>query len=79
LVKGSIESDQLDVGKYAVGWIKTGPKGVLDLTFYSSGETLVNLRNHLNFDMLTEKVNPLGMWVSIDYFERWSEKPIKES
>ena len=38
--------DYIAIGKYAVGWIKTGPKGILDQTYINSEETVNNIRVH---------------------------------
>lgn len=31
---------------YAVGWVKTGPKGILDQTYINCEETVNNIRIH---------------------------------
>lgn len=37
---------------YAVGWIKTGPKGIVDTTFKNAEETVNNIRIHVNRQLI---------------------------
>ncbi|CAD8113911.1 unnamed protein product [Paramecium sonneborni] len=57
---GCIKKDnsKLKVGSYACGWIKTGPKGVIDSTFGSSQETIVNFKNHMDADLIKNIHDP---------------------
>ena len=49
----------MDVGQYAVGWCKTGPRGVIDQTLLSCEETFNNIRIHLEKGLLLEKTMPV--------------------
>lgn len=43
---------QVEVGKYAVGWVKTGAKGIIDTTFKNAEETVNNIRVHVMRDLV---------------------------
>jgi hypothetical protein len=45
---------------YCAGWIKGGPVGVIDQTFASSQETIVNLKNHILAKILPSRDDPRG-------------------
>ena len=47
-----IDEKKIDIGSYAVGWCKNGPKGVIDETLLSCEETFNNLRIHLDNNLL---------------------------
>ena len=63
---------KLDLGVYAVGWCKTGPRGVLDETLLGCEETVNNLRIHLDNNLLEPKgiVEPPEKFIS---FEKYQE------
>jgi adrenodoxin-NADP+ reductase len=42
------------VGKYVVGWLKTGPKGIIDQTFIGAEETVNNIRRHYEKNFLRD-------------------------
>ncbi|KAM3127726.1 hypothetical protein pb186bvf_020158 [Paramecium bursaria] len=50
--------EQIDIGLYSCGWLKTGPKGVIDQTFLSSIGSIINFTNHLEFQQITPKPDP---------------------
>ena len=50
-----VKENKIDLGVYAVGWCKNGPKGVLDETLLTCEETFNNLRIHMDNGILTEK------------------------
>lgn len=47
------------VGKYSVGWIKTGATGVIDTTLKGTEETFNNMVLHMKHDKLALKEDPL--------------------
>ncbi|KAL4492359.1 hypothetical protein ABPG72_005494 [Tetrahymena utriculariae] len=47
--------DKIQIGKYASGWVKTGPIGVLDQTMLGCIETTNNIENHINHLALVPK------------------------
>lgn len=42
-----VKNEKVDIGCYAVGWSKTGARGVIDTTLLECEETLNNIRIHL--------------------------------
>ena len=50
VIKG--RENKIELGTYAVGWCKNGPKGVLDETLLTCEETFNNLRIHLSNGIL---------------------------
>lgn len=62
-----LDESKLDMGKYCCGWIKSGPKGVIDTTFATSLESIVNLKNHLSADLLPYRNDPYGILLNILY------------
>lgn len=53
------------IGSYACGWIKTGPKGVIDSTFASSQETIANFKNHMDTDLIRNVSDPYDEVVNL--------------
>jgi hypothetical protein len=47
------------VGKYAVGWIKSGATGVIDTTLKGAEETFNNMNLHIKHEKLKMKEDPL--------------------
>ncbi|CAD8194324.1 unnamed protein product [Paramecium pentaurelia] len=64
---GCIKKDhqKLKTGSYTCGWIKTGPKGVIDSTFASSQETIVNFKNHMDADLIRNVNDPYQQVVNL--------------
>jgi hypothetical protein len=52
------DSDYYKVGKYAVGWVKSGATGVIDSTLKGAEETFNNMVLHLNHNKLTLRPDP---------------------
>jgi hypothetical protein len=48
-------NQKIEIGKYVVGWAKSGAHGILNRTILNAEETLNNLKNHLEKNLLKEK------------------------
>lgn len=57
-ILSGVGSDQLIVGEYCSGWIKTGPVGKIDNTLRDCIETFNNFRRHLDHGLIPEKEKP---------------------
>lgn len=49
---------KIQIGHYAVGWCKSGPKGVIDETLNNCEETINNVRIHIKNNLLEPKPEP---------------------
>lgn len=67
----SPSSDRLSIGQYAVGWCKSGPRGVIDETLLSCEETFNNIRIHINNKLLPAKALPHFATGSSINFQRY--------